>query len=217
MSSDGSAPRGSAQSIIAHMNKDHRLSLEDYLYVYGNVPITDKISNVRMKEFDLDHMTLIFQHADVDFDIEKVIPFDPPLSGLKEARDKLVSMAKDSAANRGFSYVRINEMSYPGQFVEYFIIAMVMLPFFALVNKTFLQYLPLPSSIINLLSQDKVLVSVIIFTVTCHALECYYLLRPRLNYHRVPTDFLVEWYFFGMIEGYGAVRRFNDLAHQKLH
>lgn len=217
MSENTTSAKGTAQSIIAHMNKDHKLALEDFLYVFGNVPITDQISSVRLKEFELDHMTILFQHAAIDFDIEKVIPFDPPLSSFRDSRDRLVSMAKEAAEKIGVSHVMINEMSYPRDFVEYLIIILVFLPIVVFMKRSLLQYFPLPQYIIDFISKDAVLISIIIGEIICHAAETYFLLRPRLNYHRVPTDFLVEWYFFGMLEGYPIVKRFDDLAYQRTH
>lgn len=211
------SPKGTAQSIIAHMNKDHKHSLEDYLYVYGNIPITKKVSHVRMKDFDVDHMTLVFQHSDIDFDVEKVIVFDPPLQGLSMAREKLVVMAKEAAAKLNHSHVIINAVAYPQNFIEYLIIFLAFLPFAAYKNRSILMYLPFPAVIVQFLSKDFVLIAVMLFVLVVHGAECIFLLRPKLNFYRVPTDFLVEWYFFGMLEGYGAIRRFNSIAKQKTH
>lgn len=211
------AEEQSAQSIIAHMNKDHKLALEDFLYVYGKVPITEEISNVRMQEFALDHMTITFEHSAIEFDVEKYIPIDPPLKDFSEARSRLVPMAKEAAAKRGFSHIRINEISKPRTILEYLIIVLVLLPFVAYVHRGILEFLPLPQSVLDFIGKDVVLVSVMIGASVCHAAEGYFLLRPKLNYYRVPTDYLVEWYFFCMLEGYGAVRRFDKLAYKRTH
>ncbi|CDO94452.1 unnamed protein product [Kluyveromyces dobzhanskii CBS 2104] len=218
MSETETPAKGTSQSIIAHMNKDHKLALEDFLYAFGNVPITSQISSVRLKEFELDHMTILFQHAAIDFDIEKVIALDPPMDSFREARDRLVSMAKEAASKRGVSHVRINEMSYPRDIDEFLIITFAfVLPLVVYWKRGILRYFPLPQVVINFISKDAVLLPIIIGVMICHAAENYFLLRPRLNFHRVPTDFLIEWYFFGMLEGYPTVRRFNDLAYQRTH
>lgn len=201
-----------AEGIIAHMNKDHKLALEDYLFVYGNVPITDKIAHVRMLAIELDHMVLQFNHFDVEFEIEKTILFEPPLADWKEARERLVGMAKDAAAKRGFSHIQINEMSYPNSIGEYLLIFLVMMPPVCYFNRSLLQWVPVVGA---WLDNDALLLTVFVATVVCHFAECILLLKPKLDFYRVPTDFLIEWYLFGLLEGYPAVKRLNQLVKEK--
>ncbi|BAO39875.2 arl10_like protein [Kluyveromyces marxianus DMKU3-1042] len=171
------AEEQSAQSIIAHMNKDHKLALEDFLYVYGKVPITEEISNVRMQEFALDHMTITFEHSAIEFDVEKYIPIDPPLKDFSEARSRLVPMAKEAAAKRGFSHIRINEISKPRTILEHLIIVLVLLPFVAYVHRGILEFLPLPQSVLDFIGKDVVLS----YESAELGMDCFYHLWNKLR------------------------------------
>ncbi len=99
--------------ILSHMNKDHRLAIKDYLNVYGNVIINNKIDNIKMTHISTDHMVIQFTHDDLDFQIEKPIQFEPPMKDLSEARVRLVEMAKFAANKRGYSHVQISDYRYP--------------------------------------------------------------------------------------------------------
>lgn len=208
------------QAIVAHMNRDHRLALEDYLYVYGKVPITSDVRFVRMLSIDLDCMTLQFTHKGLETDIEKIILLEPPLKDWNEARPRLVEMAHTAASKRGLSTIQVNDMSYPSTVPEYALICAVFLPFLCYKYRSLLYWLPLPSALLKFLDNDLVLGGVILFAVVTHFIEVITILRPKLIYYRVPTDFLIEWYVFGMLEGYPCIKRLERLAggmlkHQK--
>ncbi|CEP63735.1 uncharacterized protein LALA0_S09e01332g [Lachancea lanzarotensis] len=202
----------SPESIVAHMNKSHKLALEDYLYAYGDVPITDQIANVRLEKIELTHMTLSFNHFDVEFEIEKVVLFDPPLQDWAESRPRLVEMAKIAAAKRGFSHVQINELSPPSGLLGYGFIALVFLPLMCYFYRPLLNYVPFVGSYFD---NGRLLLGIELAAFIIHVGECVFYLKPRLDFYRVPTDFLIEWYFFGCLEGYPAVRRFEQLAKER--
>lgn len=205
-----------SQRIVTHMNKDHKLALEDYLYVYGGVPITKKIKHVRMHSIELECMTLQFMHDDIDYDVEKTILFQPALKDWSEAKSKLVTMAHEAAAKRNLSHIQINDMSYPDTVVEYIVIIAVLLPFICYKWRKVLWWLPIPSSVASFLDNDNVLRGVMLFAFLTHLLESWALLRPKLNFYRVPTDFLVEWYLFGLLEGFAPVKRLERMARAKM-
>lgn len=205
--------KSTPQSTIAHMNKSHRLALEDYLYAYGNVPITNKIANVRLLNIDLNQMTIQFNHFDVEFEIEKTIVFSPPLKDWSESRERLVLMSKEAAKKRGLSHLQINEMLYPTTPFEYFLIFLIFCPIIGLSNPLFLDYLYLPTFLKNKYS----LIGISFITLTLHLFECIFILKPKLDFYRVPIDFCIEWYLFGMIDGLFTVSRFNKLVKSKEH
>lgn len=207
----------SAQSIVTHMNKDHKIALEDYLYIYGNVPITDDIRRVRLLNIDLDLMTIQFNHEDIEFDIEKAIIFNPPLKDWSEAKGRLVKMAHEAADKRHLSYIQVNDMCYPSSLVEYLIIVGVSLPVVCYYFRQVLYWLPFPSVVIEFLDNANVLRSIIIVAIALHLLETWFLLKPKLEFYRVPTDFLIEWYIFGILEGYPTVKRLKKMAAEKLN
>lgn len=200
------------QRILAHMNKDHRLALEDYLYVYGGVSVTDQITNVRMLNIELEYMTLQFHHGDVGFDIEKTILLEPPLKDWAEAKERLVTMAHQAADKRRLSYIQVNDMSYPGTILEYFVIIAAQLPLICYTYRQVLYWLPVPLAVKQYLDSDLKLLGVAVLALLIHLFETLFLLRPRLEFYRVPTDFLIEWYLFGILEGYAPVRRLERMA-----
>lgn len=207
----------SAQSIVTHMNRDHKLALEDYLYVYGNVPIRDEIRHVRLLNIDLELMTIQFNHEDIEFDIEKAIIFDPPLKDWSEAKTRLVKMAHEAADKRHLSYIQVSDMCYPSTLVEYFILLGISLPVICYFFRQVLYWLPFPSVVLEFLDNDNVLRSIIGLVIGIHLVETWVFLKPKLQFYRVPTDFLIEWYLFGVLEGYPPVRRLEKMAAAKLN
>ncbi|CCH42860.1 putative membrane protein [Wickerhamomyces ciferrii] len=202
--------------ILSHMNKSHRLAIEDYLNVYGNVIINKKISNVKMTHIDLDHMVITFTHDDLDFVIEKPIPFEPPLTDLSEARVKLVEMAKFAANKRGYAHFQISDIKYPGVYnlILIFIIYLPLLSYFfpsILHNSYTTSYLS--SNSIDWLQKNSLNITYV--TLGAHLLENLFIFRPKLNKYRVPPDFLIEWYIAGLIEGFPAIKRFNKLVLER--
>ncbi|AGO12130.1 AaceriAEL231Cp [[Ashbya] aceris (nom. inval.)] len=194
------------QRIIVQMNQERRLALEDYLTTYGRVPIGTKVNEVRLAGIELDHFTLRFRHSDVELEIEKTIALDPPLQHLDEAPARLDAMAREAAARRGLAPVQVRGGATPSV-LGWLLIALIYLPA-ACYYKPHLLSWALPA----VLLQRTVLQSVLVAVAVCHAAECMLLLRPRLHTYRVPTDYCIEWYFFGLLEGYPAIRRFDRVA-----
>lgn len=48
--------------------------------------------------------------------------------------------------------------------------------------------------------------------VLMHLAETLIFLRPKLQFYRVPPDFLIEWYLFGILEGFAPVKRLSRMA-----
>ncbi|GMM35439.1 hypothetical protein DASC09_027640 [Saccharomycopsis crataegensis] len=210
------------QKILAHMNKDHKLALEDYLVVYGDVKMDDKISDIKLKNIEKSQLIISFKHRDVDFEIEKYIPIEPPMENvLSDSRPRLVQMAKDAAAARGFSHVQIKKMVYPNKpanFVLLFLVGNLIFAFFkpTLYYDTFWNGQLGVSSANPVLSFLRKYTSTILYaTVVCHLMETMLILRPKLNKYRVPTDIRIEWIIAAFFEGFGAIKRFNTLIPKK--
>lgn len=204
--------------ILSHMNKDHRLAIEDYLCVYGNVIINKKIDNIKMTHIGLDHMVIQFTHDDLDFQIEKPIQFEPPLKDLSEARVKLVEMAKFAAEKRGYSHVQVADYRYPS-LAGWALILTIYPPLFAYFFPSLLrnQYVlsVLSASKVEWILKNSLNITGLVFII--HFFECILILRPKLNKYRVPTDYLIEWYIAGLIEGNFANKRLDALIAEKAH
>jgi len=205
--------------ILSHMNQQHRLAIEDYLCVYGHVIINNKIDNIKMTQISNESMTITFTHDDLDFQIEKPIPFEPPLKDLNESRERLIEMAKFAANKRGYSHSQITDYVYPSlyNYILIFIIYLPLLSWFIpsiLKNQLVLTYLLSQSKIDWLLENS---LNITYLTISIHFFECILIFRPKLNKFRVPTDYLIEWYIAGIIEGFPAIKRFNKLVKEKTH
>ncbi|KAH3899446.1 uncharacterized protein SCDLUD_004889 [Saccharomycodes ludwigii] len=215
------------ESVIRHINKNYRASLHDYIYVYGTVDEKLPIRQLRLVDCDLDSITISylkdFQLQD-DEDLFEIIKFDQGTRkclNYAEVQDKLIEMAEVAAKKRNLSHIQINEMRYPTSFLDILIIILVFLPTMSYIWLLPLQDLLKKSElpIIVFLSQNlfqpKILIGIQLAAIFTHFLEIYILLKPKLTFYRVPTDYLVEWWFFGLLEGYGVIRRFNEVIKEK--
>lgn len=201
---------GNVQDLLADMNKKHKLALEDYLYVFGGV--SEKVINVRLLNIDSQCMTILFNHKDIEYDIEKAIIFEPPLKDRSEAVARLNHMAHEAAAKRQLAPFQVNDMAYPGSVMEYLVILGVFLPILCYKFRPLLYRLPIPLHVCQLLDSDAVLRTIILLEFLTHLAETLIFLKPKLHFYRVPPDFLIEWYLFGMLEGFAPLKRLTRMA-----
>ncbi|ODV62008.1 uncharacterized protein ASCRUDRAFT_75240 [Ascoidea rubescens DSM 1968] len=205
--------------ILSHMNKDHKLAIEDYLSVYGGIKVDSHLSNIRMTNIDLTSITITFNHTDLgDQDIVKPIQFDAPLTSLSESRFKLIEMAKYAAQKRNVSHFQIQDIVYPSSIPEFTLLSLFFLLIFSYFRKDliydslFKNYLNIPPNIVLFLKNN--VHYTIFITILGHLSEFYLILLPKLRFYRVPFDFKIEWFFFTFLEGYLAIRRFNKLVQK---
>lgn len=203
---------GNVQDLLANMNKKHKLALEDYLYVFGGVSSSEKVLNVRLLNLDSQCMTILFNHKDIEYDIEKIIIFEPPLEDRSEATARLNRMAREAAAKRHLAHFQINDMVYPQSFIEYLVLLGVFLPMLCYKFRPLLYWLPIPLHIRQWLDNDVILRTIMLLEVLMHLAETLIFLRPKLQFYRVPPDFLIEWYLFGILEGFAPVKRLSRMV-----
>lgn len=206
------------QKILAHMNQDHKLALQDYLAVYGGVRITNAISNIKLKAISNDSLLIAFTHRDVDFEIEKPIALDPPLGSLGEARERLVEMAKYAADKRGYSHKQIKEILYPTKIYEFVLLGLVWNLIISWYNPHYF-YCIFLQKWLGILGTNSVLLflqkynnAILYTTAVLHVLEAAFVMAPLLAKYRVPIDYRVEWLAATVFEGFPAVLRFKSLT-----
>ncbi|AMD22526.1 HHL244Cp [Eremothecium sinecaudum] len=204
-----------SERIMLHMNKEHKTAIEDYLVYYGKVPMTEKISDIWMIELEKDHFTLQFKHSELELELQKTIIFDPPLKDWSEAKPRFIEMSKEAAAGRGYSHIQVKDIDYPSV-QEWLLIALIYLPVLIYFKRDVIDSVPLPEIVYEVISQDVALLGIIAGVFICHNIECYVLLRPRLVKYRVPKDYSIDWYFFGLLEGYSAIKRFDRMVQKML-
>ncbi|RMZ85522.1 hypothetical protein DV737_g686, partial [Chaetothyriales sp. CBS 132003] len=75
--------------ILTHMNADHQFSLILYSRYYSKLPLSHAKSSI-LEDIDLTHMTIQSSFG------RCMIPFDPPLKSLNEARERVVAMHQEA-------------------------------------------------------------------------------------------------------------------------
>lgn len=102
-----------AEAIVQHMNKDHKVSLYDYLANYANIKLSldNPLHNVELVDVKLDKLTLNYSDSGTLKSV--VVPIQPPLKNLGEARFRFVTMAHKSADAIGRSPYRITKFVSP--------------------------------------------------------------------------------------------------------
>ncbi|KAF1852163.1 integral membrane protein-like protein [Cucurbitaria berberidis CBS 394.84] len=88
------------QRIIKHMNADHHDSIRRYVEAYASKS-TFQSRDAQMTDIDLGEMKFSCGGQQV------VVTFDPPMTALREARERLVQMDKDSLQALGRSDISV--------------------------------------------------------------------------------------------------------------
>ncbi|KAL6703287.1 hypothetical protein ACN47E_009994 [Coniothyrium glycines] len=89
------------QRIIKHMNADHHDSIRRYVEAYGSASMFQS-RNARMSDITLTEMRFHCGNGQ-----SPVITFDPPMKSLREARERLAQMDKESLQVLGRSDIPI--------------------------------------------------------------------------------------------------------------
>ncbi|KAL4928597.1 DUF2470 domain-containing protein [Aspergillus undulatus] len=107
--------------IISHMNADHTRSLSLYLRAYCSVS-APRAEQPTLEDIRNTDMVISAQGS------RYTIPFDPPLSSLSEARERVVAMHKEALKRLGLSDVKMDRYIPPkgGQWVGFTLCAAVM-------------------------------------------------------------------------------------------
>lgn len=111
---------------------------------------------------------------------------------------------------------RINKVIGPTSLLDWLIILGVCLPTICYFYRPFLYVLfawdTRHKTVLQWLDNDKVLVAIIILEFFTHGIETWRFLIPQLRFHRVNPKLLPQWLFWGLLEGYGPVRRLQRYA-----
>lgn len=203
--------------ILTHMNADHALSLEDYLVVYGEVPVAS-IVNPQLEDITLTHMIISYSTPDTKA-VSKQINFDPPLESLNDARSVLVSMARNAANKRGLSTSQVDKFVWPNllsldlpTLVGVLGTLGLALAPPALRNNILLKLAPIlgtaTTSFLNKYSAHAIGT-----VLAIHALETV-ILSKKIRKYRIPSPVNYYWYVSSLIEGIRAKRRLDSLISE---
>lgn len=114
-------------------------------------------------------------------------------------------------------YPKLDKVIPPNNILDWLIIGLVCLPTLCYLNRSILHYLfnwngYLSSILIPILDDDTVLITIIILEFVTHAIETCMFLVPKLQSYKVPSKLWYRWIIFGVIEGYGPVRRIDNYS-----
>ncbi|KAG0656659.1 hypothetical protein C6P44_005032 [Monosporozyma unispora] len=106
---------------------------------------------------------------------------------------------------------RVNKVIAPSFPLDWLIICAVWLPSLCYFYRPFLYTLFFWDTrnkvLLQWLDNDKVLLAIIVLEFFTHAMETRRFLVPQLKFHRVNSELWPQWLFWGLLEGYGPVRR----------
>lgn len=162
---------------------------------------------------DLDGMTFICN------DKLYRIPFDPPMSSYREARERVVQMDKEALHGLGLSEITINEFLPPtGVWAIGF--AMISAAFLAYSQRWWFEKGQIVDQVLGpgfARFSWTIQPYLIIFMLSIHTTEMLYFMRYKLAKHSVNPRTLLFWQWAGtaFIEGGFAFSRFNGLVKTK--
>jgi hypothetical protein len=198
------------ERIISHMNKDHTISLYDYLAHYGGVSLDpfDSRTSVKMTGIDLESITLSFQRAEGQDEEQKVIPIKPPMDTMVSARNVLVDMATEAANAQQVSPHQIKDYTPPSFApIEALTISITLFTMVVAIYPSIALFFPY----IGPLVYDRPLLPLCTCLAT-HSVESLFVLLPLLRKYRVPPPTRIKWVLNHLIEGYPTIRRFESIS-----
>lgn len=215
--------------IMGHMNKDHSLSLFDYLnyYLHRDFDPDHPQSHVEMVDITNTSVTLKYSHKDSPNEQVAIIPINPPMDSLRDARGALVDMAREAATARGFATHRISEFVAPwaskSALHDILVFATVLVaivpPLRSAVFGSIGGLLGIPADggpffggIVSFLEKFPLLPAII--TYVGHTAEAFFILKPQVTKYRVPYPQRTYWYLANFFEGFPALQRFNRLVRK---
>lgn len=224
--------------ILTHMNKDHRLSLFDYINHFLHrevVDPTDPNCSVELVDIGAEYMTLKYTYPGSPNEQLVQIPFNPPMrdDSLQEARPVLVRMAKEAAEARGYSVVQVSKFlplgSGPTAPFDLMVVAMTMTivvpslkTFFwrDFVGSTLFgwtdpirdvaQWSPVLGGLVNFVANRPWATIGALYSL--HAFEAVTVMAAKTRKYRVPAPQRYGWVLTTVVEGFPAILRFNRVV-----
>lgn len=118
---------------------------------------------------------------------------------------------KNMAQEQGKAPWQVKKVIPPSSVVDWAVILLVALPTVCYYYRPVLYWLFLPfgdhSLLLHKLDHNATLLSIIVAEFVTHALETWWFLWPELQFHRVSQKLWLPWILWGLLEGYGPVRR----------
>jgi len=205
--------------IVAHMNAEHQASLALYLRRFAHLPATHPdvcSSPVNMASISTSAMTLVATGSSREY----VVPFNPPLASLADARVRLVAMDEECRQvlrlpQKQQQQQQDNDMqhaSHPVVIREFLPPSAIELLLWSAVGVMMLLmlYLPwLPDGWFK-----TILATIWRPVLAIHVAEAVWMHYSRLHRYGVPAGSGLWWIWTvtTFVGGYGGFRRFDRLV-----
>ncbi|KAK9239884.1 hypothetical protein V1525DRAFT_279170 [Lipomyces kononenkoae] len=206
-----------AQRIIAYMNKEHQVSLKDYLRYYKGIVPT---RGIEMRELTLEYITIgyeIVHNKGID-QLQAKIEFNPPMKSLAEARDVLVGMAMQASEGLGYATLTPVDKFMPPTWHSIPIIVLVLVStYYVYWNPTAIddsEFVLRKYKVYDIEIVPKLLKVVYWGAIVYHAIEAL-ILYIWTGMYRVPVIKRTAWCICGFLEGFPAIGRFRSLMAEK--
>ncbi|KAK9431237.1 hypothetical protein V1505DRAFT_414665 [Lipomyces doorenjongii] len=194
-----SNPESMKQRIISHMNKDHQVSLKDYLLYYKGIVPT---RNIEMRDVTLECVTIgyeIVHNRGID-QLEAKIEFNPPMKSLADARDVLVGMAMQASEGLGYATITPLDNTYYIYWNP------------ASINDK--EFVLRKYKVYDIEIVPKLIKAAYWSAIVYHAIETL-ILYIWTGMYRVPTLKRIVWCVCAFLEGFPAIGRFRTLMEEK--
>lgn len=205
--------------IIRHMNEDHHGSLVDYLQYYAKASAKEA-ATAELVDINAAGMTITRVTEPNGPPRPVVIPIDPPMESLRQARERLVAMAHESMEGLGRSRWKVKSFPTPSLAgvvygaISCTLIAVLLNPESTLrPGAQFRQTVLLDSDVIarSLYTYQREIRSIVMGTAVYNTSMR---IRRRLQQHSYDSSWLVwiSWLFAGLIEGPAACVSFDKVV-----
>ncbi|KAF2708237.1 integral membrane protein-like protein [Pleomassaria siparia CBS 279.74] len=204
------------ERIMKHMNADHQESIRRYIEASEQTSFY-QVRDAQMTDINLNNIKISYGGK------QAVIPFDPPMKSLREARERLVQMDKDSLQTLGRSDISITK------FVQPYAIPAHMMNFTTWLI-TYTAFSRRSNFMAGSLLYDTLLSRTPGFATFCltiqplllviimgaHSVECVLMARKLAKHGLTPFE-AVWWLWVGttFVEGFTASLRLNGLIAEK--
>ncbi|EDK44960.1 hypothetical protein PVL30_002631 [Lodderomyces elongisporus] len=224
--------------IISHMNRDHQLSLNDYVVVYGTVDSKYLVEDsVHITKVDLEQIvieydlinpsktkTLALYWSDAE-EYEKI-----EVKSWSDIKGKLIAMAKYCANKQGFEMHKLTKAEWPdlslsglfgwSMYPQWMVLILnsynpeILRNLFAndaLFNRL-VKYLPSGAIRFYKYAGETHASKVLLTIVVLHLIEIFKETGPILKKNRAPGIVRAKWYFMNLIEGFPVLIRLKNLT-----
>lgn len=200
---------------IGHWNTERSHNLKDIICVYGKVK--DRPYSIRLVGVEGTALEFSFK-MDESVELQMTKFVDLQKQDEETDEEALVRLAHAAAEKLGKRYDALDRVLYPSSIADFAVIVLVLLPPLAyfyrpLLHILFPSWFPVIGRLGDFLDNTKILLAIIVLEFGIHIGEVVFGLWPLLYYHRITEapDLLTEFLFYGILEGYGPIRRMKEL------